>query len=335
MKLIKKFIALSLITIIVLLSVFYYIDKYILSSDSLKISSEKIDTKSNNANINIPTSAEDIKVSYNGAYVAYNDNGILNIVDTKSGLKKELNLENVSFYNWLPDRNRILVAQNIKKNYSSVFQLDFYDAERDEIGNISDIAAFDSAAEVMDLKVSTLTNVIYIKVGDNNRTKIYYLNIMKKLKKINTQVRNIGNIEVIPSKNDMVYEDSINQRIYVTGLNEPIAIANVTAQSLLGIDSGDNIYIGEIRNNKVVKVYWNSMDKPAVNWNSLAISGLVDKKDIYISGTGGIYVNDSSQNSVHEMKSNKISNYTGKLLRIIDGGLISIDGGKLIVTGMK
>lgn len=339
MKLIKKFIVLSLITTVALYATFFYINKYILSNDRIRFQSKKVDMTKVDMNIpiNIPTSAKNIKVSYDGSYVAYDDNEILNIMDVKSGIKKEINLDNsVSFYSWIPDRNRILIIENVDRNYSRVFKLDYYDADKAETGNISKFNASAATMEIKLLRVSTITNSIYMKAEDDKgRAKIYYLNIMEKLKKVKMKSSDIGNIEVIPNKSSMAYEDNINGKIYVTNITKPLVIKGVISQNLLGIDNEDNVYIGENVGNKITKIYTGALDAAIVRWYPYVLSAPVDKTDIYISKVGGIYVNDALKNTIFKVKSNKYISYPGKLIQVIDDAIISINQGKLTITMLK
>jgi hypothetical protein len=339
MKLLKRFILLSFITVIALYAIFFYINRYILSTANVKIQSQKIDTMSVTTNIyvKIPESAVNIKVSYDGAFVAYEDNQGLNIVDTKIGQKNQTNLGyGVSYYEWLPDRNRILIVRDYKKNFTRKFKLDYYDADRDEQGNVSELKAFDTTTEIKDLKVSTITNSIYIKAEDNDsRAKIYYLNIMKKLKKIKTKDNNIGDIEVVPNKSNMVYEDNSNGKIYYTNIGKPIVLNNSKSQNLLGMDNEDNVYIGETVNNKIVNIYSGSLDTTNIVWHLNELNAPVNKSDVYIPRTGGIYINIGLENSLFNVSTHEFTSYPGKLLQVIDDAIVSIDHQKLMITKLK
>jgi hypothetical protein len=326
----------------VLYSMCFYINKYLLSTDNIKIQSLKVVTKSINtkADIKIPEATRNLKISYDGAYgayVAYGVNKVLNIMDTKSGLKKALKLDNeASFYAWLPDRNRILIVEDMKKNNKRSFRLDYYDADRDEIGIISEVNAFNATAQITDLKVSTITNSIYIKAEDNNgKTQIYYLNIMKKLKKVKTTGNNIGNIEVIANKSNMAYEDSKNGRIYITNTRKPLIIDNVFSESLLGIDASDNVYIGEVKDNRIVNIYSGSLDAASIIWQPNELIAPVNKSDVYITKSGGMYVNIGLENTLYNLRSHEYIDYPGVFLQLIDGAIVSIDQEKLIITKLK
>lgn len=338
MKVFKKLIVMSLITVVVIFSAFFYINKYILSTTSIKIQSKKVTTANINPTVavKIPTAAENLKASYDGNYIAYDNNG-LNIIDTSSGLNKVLELEaSGAFFTWLPDRNRILIVETSKKNYKKTFKLDYYDADRDEIGNIIEFNAFDRTAKIKDLKISTITNSIYIKVEDGNgKIKIYYLNIMKKLKKVKTRVTNVGNIEVIPNKSSMVYEDVTHGRIYVTNLKKPLTFNNMVPKSLLGMDNEDNIYIGERIAGKISKIYYGSLDENNITWGSYILKSPVDKEDIYVTKAGAIYVNEVQNEKLFNVKTTEYTNYKGILLEITSDSIISIYQQRLILTKLK
>lgn len=339
MKLLKRIVALSLVTIVVFYAIFFYINKYVLTSDNIKISSQKVETKSlvKPIKVYIPNFARDVKASFDGSYAAYEENNLLYIVNIQSGEKKKIDLNNkLSFFSWLPDRNRILIITNSKNNNKKIFKLNYYDADRDETGIISDFNAADETMEIRNVKVSTLTNSIFIKaVGGNGKTQIYYMNIMKKLKKLKLKTKNIGDIEAIKHKTHLVYEDSIKGKIYISNVAKPLMIDNVKTESLLGVDNEDNVYIGEIKENKIVRIYSESMDSDSTQWIPYELDVPVSKGDIYISGPGGIYINNAIENSIFEVKSKQRIGYTGELLQIIDNGIVSNSDGELIIKEIK
>lgn len=336
MKLFKRIIALSLITIIVFYSVLFYVNKYILSSDNIKISSKHIETKKTKSPIDIyiPNFASSIKVSSDGSYVAYEQNNVLNIVDIQSGTNTKVKLnQNLSFFNWLPDRNRILIVKSTVLKNKKTFKLDYYDADRAEEGNICDFSSTDKTTEINDVKVSTLTNSIFIKTENSSRkAQIYYMNIMKKLKKLRLKSKNIGSIEAIQHQSHMVYEDRLKSRIYITNSTAPLLLNKVKTIKLLGVDDSDNIYVGEIKDNEIIGIYSGTIDPKGISWVAHELSVPVNKSDIYITGLGGIYINNSIENNLYEINSKQTFGYKGELLQVIDGSIVSNNDGKLILT---
>ncbi len=88
----------------------YYINNYFLV-DSTFIKTEKVfgDTKlPHTIEITVPYGAKEIKISYDGEYISYIENGKLYIVSTKtSKVVKQIKMEekNTDYYTWLQIKN--------------------------------------------------------------------------------------------------------------------------------------------------------------------------------------------------------------------------------------
>ena len=70
-------------------------------------------------------------------------------------------------------------------------------------------------------------------------------------------------------------------------------------------------------------------------WDRIALEKSVDKKDIFISREGKIYINDNLKGVVIELGSNTEIKYKGTFLQMYDGGIASISDGKLVETLLK
>ena len=95
----------------------FYVDHYFLATDS-KVVTKKVDEdkseKIKNIDITVPANAENILVSYDAKYLSYYENEKLKIVNCKDGKIKNIEVEEgskISFYEWLPDRNRMLLVE--------------------------------------------------------------------------------------------------------------------------------------------------------------------------------------------------------------------------------
>lgn len=343
LKKIKKVIIWALLSLIVQFSGLFYANNYLFSTDGGKIVFKKIDENRKQAakdiQVSVPQSASHINVSYDGKYVAFYEGEILDIVNTLTGEVKKVDFNQgikVSYYKWLPDRNRMLIAEKPSSKNGGNIKLSYYDVDKDEKVEIKDIAWTDSKSEVVDIKLSTLTNVIYIKVAHSgNRSSIYWLNIMMELKNVDTKGYIIGNMEVIPHEDKLVYEDLTYNRIYVTNMKEPLSFKNSGKMTLLSIDEEDNIYLGEVLNNKINKIYYGTAKESTDKWKSIVLKEPVDAKDIYVSDEGTVYLNDNLKGIVVDMASGKETKYEGRFLQIFSDGVASISQGKLIKTNFN
>lgn len=343
MKKLKKMITWAALSLIVQFSGLLYANNYLFASNGNKIVSKKIEENKKGSvkeiQVVVPQNADHINLSYDGKYVAFYEGEILDIVNTQNGEVKKIDFNKgtrISYYKWLPDRNRMLIAEKQAGTNGGALKLSYYDVDKEEKVEIKDIAWADSKSEVVDIKLSTLTNVIYIKVEHSgNRSSIYWLNIMHELKKIDTKGYMIGNMEVIPHEDKLVYEDLTYNKIQVTNMKEPLVFKDASKLVLLSIDEEDNIYLGQVQNNKVVKIFSGTAKQTADKWKSTALKEAYDSKDIYVSPSGSIFLNDNLRGIITNMVTGKETKYEGRFLQMFSEGVSSIGQGKLIKTRLN
>ena len=338
MKLFRRIFIWILISLTIQFAGLFYADNYLLASDT-SIKTKKIvksDVKKPDPQISVPENAKDVSVSFDARYLAYYDGDVLKVVDTKTGEEKQVEFNDgvqVSFYKWLPDRNRMLIAEKETSNHSSNFKLAYYDVDKAVKEDIKNLDWANKKAEVEDIQASPLTNVIYVKVDNGGgRSSIYWINIMKEMKKVDTRAYMIGNIRVVPHEDTLLYEDLTYHRIYATGQDEHINVEGVSNPSLIGVDDNDNVYIGETENDKVSKIYYGDIKDTGNKFQVIDLRGSVDKNDIFITNQGKVYINDNLKGTVKEFGSGKEYTYQGTFLQTYSDGVVSISDGKLVKT---
>ncbi|MDW8801813.1 hypothetical protein P8V03_11720 [Clostridium sp. A1-XYC3] len=338
MKVFKRIFLWIMISLTVQFAGLYYANSYILSSDT-SIKTKKVvksDTKKPDAEVKIPEGAKHVGVSFDGRYLAYYDGDVLKVVDTKTGEEKNVEFDDgvqVSFYKWLSDRNRMLIAEKETSKRSSNFKLAYYDVDKDIKEEIKELDWADKNAEVEDIQASPLTNIIYVKVANSGkRSSIYWINIMKEMKKADTNSYVIGKIRVVPHEDKLVYEDLTYNRISVTGKNRSINIDGVKTPSLIAVDDNDNVYIGDTQDGKVTKIYYGNVNDDGSQYKSVDLREAVNKDDIFVASQGKIYTNDNLKGTVREFGSGKEFIYPGIFVQMYEGGVVSISDGKLVKT---
>jgi dipeptidyl aminopeptidase/acylaminoacyl peptidase len=316
----------------------FYANKYLLAS-STDIKTKKVvksDNKKPDIEISIPDSAKNINISFDGKFLAYYDADVLKVVNTTTGEEKKVEFGDgvqVSFYKWLSDRNRMLIAEKETSNQESNFKLAYYDVSKDLKEDIKDLDLTDKKSEVEDIQASPLTNVIYVKVANSGkRSNIYRIDIMKEMKTVETRSYQIGKIRVIPHEDKLIYEDLTHGRIYITDKDEPLDISGVNKPSLLGVDDNDNVYIGETDLDKVTKIFYGTVKEGKNELQTIDLGSAVDKNNILIANEGKVYINDNLKGLVKEFASGKEYKYLGTFIQMYNGGVISVSEGKLIKT---
>lgn len=335
MKVFKTITIWVMISLIIQMAGLFYLNNFLLASDNV-VKSKKVVNSENtkpDVEVKIPEDAKDINVSYDAKYVAYYANEKLYVINNQTGKTDNVSFTDgakVSFYKWLPDRDRMLIAE---KN-SGKLSLSYYDVKKDQKDSISKITMADSESEVVDIKIAPLPNVIYIKVANSTNTNsIYWINIMKDKKKIETKSSNIGRIEVLPHADKMVYESATYKKVYVTGMENSLSFSGVDQTCLLGVDSEDQVYIGKVNSDgKVSQIYYGTVKQSTSNWQTINLTSSVKKSDLFVAENGKLYINDNLKATFTEVKTGKITNYKGVFLEIYNNGIASINDGVLVKT---
>lgn len=349
MKHVRRIIVWVMISLSLQLAGLFYIDRYFLAESSM-VKSKKVEVKTQeeakNIDIKVPEGAKHIGISYNGKYLSYYEGDLLKIINTKDAQAKSIELEEgstISFYKWLPDRNRMLIAEKVKGKYGINITLSYYDVDKDvkmplegDIKNSNYLKGLDKKSEVEDMQFSTLTNIIYVKVAHaGQRSTIYRIDIMGSIKKVQTMGYMVGTIGIVPHEDKLVYEDLTYRKLYVTGSQKAISIKGASNLKLLAIDNEDNLYVGEVEAERVKKIYYGNLKDDTDSWKSIDLKEGMNEKDIYITSEGNIYLNDNLRGKVTEHNSAKETPYTGIFMEMYSGGIASIDDGNLIKTNFK
>ncbi len=335
MKIAKRLIIWIMISLLLQFAGLFYIDRYYLGSGNTKIKARKVTNDSKEekkVDISIPEGVEKLKVSFDGKYISYFKENNLNIVNTKTGKEKQLSfddIKDVSTYTWLSDRNRLLYAE--KKDGTMV--LNSYDVEREQNDKIKKFDSYGQGDKIEDIQAAPLTSVIYVKIKRESGThSVYNLNIMKQKTKKDLMCDAVGNIRIVPHEDTLVYENNYSGKVYATNLDHSINLPNVEKAKLLSIDDNDNVYIGNLKDKKITKIYYGSLNDSASTWKSLDVPNGAEIKDIYVSSMGKVYLNDNLKGIVTELETGKTTKYTGVMGEMYIDGITSILDRKLIKT---
>lgn len=338
MKVVKKIILWAMISLVLQFAGLFYVDKYFLASGGTKIKAKKItktDVVDKDADINISEDVKEIDVSFNGKYISYFKDNKLNILNTKNGEDKSLEFEGKKDkleYIWLSDRNRILYTEN---EDGQVF-LNSYDVDKGQKDKLCEFNFQNSNAKIEDIKAAPLMNLIYVKANKGgNSNSIYSVNIMKEKKKADVMTDSVGDIGIIPHEDILIYEDKISKKVFSTSKESSIQIPQIKSPKLLGIDDNDNIYIGELQEEKITKVYYGNIKDDTSKWKSLNIPEGANLKDIYVSPLGNVYVNNDLRGVIKEINTGKETKYLGIMMKMYIDGVASISDGKLVKTKFK
>ncbi len=318
----------------------YYINTYYLKTENSFIIKKVVTKpiKKQEISINIPDDAININASYDGRFVSYCENGTLKTVDTSNGQLKEVLPDKgnmISFYNWVSDRHRLIIAEK-PIDGSGEIELMSYDATKAIKNKINDVTWSDSSSKVEDIQISPVTNLIYIKVSRNSyKSQIYLNNAMDDVSSVDTVSSKIGNTKILPDKAELVYEDLSSHTIVSTNDKASMNFTNVQNPVILGADDDNNIYVGNEVNGLITNVYYGNTETPVDQWQTINVVNQFNPKDSLVTENGNIYVNDNLKGILTSLKTNKITDYKGSLIKMTDEEIVSQDNGKLVNTSYK
>lgn len=342
MKVFKKIIAWAILSIILQLGGLYVLDNFVFkhSSDfeSKKIEIEKDKTKDINAAI--PTDAEEVNISYDGKYLTYNKNGSLYIQDTKTGTDTEVTTENkgeILYHKWLSDRDRLIIAKKVEKDGEAEIQLVTYSPKNSLETIVSDICTYQDDMEVRKVSESTITGVYYVDIYKGGlKNTVYRIDINDTLTKVSLKTNVLGNMQVIPHEDRLIYEDKVNGSFFVTSPNKQLTFNSNKKLTLLGIDRKDVVYMGELNGDKISSIVYGKISDDTSSWKKVVLESVVSSNDLYFSNDSEILINDNLKGSVKNLATGSEIEYEGKLVQIKEDFIATVDNsGKLVYKNLK
>lgn len=340
MKVIKKIIAWAMLSLVLQFAGLFLLDSFVFKHSSefkmKKVEANVDNTK--NINATISKSAQDIRISYDGKYLTYYENKVLYIEDTKTGEKTEVKTNDsgeILNCKWLSDRNRLVIAEKANKDGKDKIQIITHDAKTGNESFVSEICRYEQNMEVKKIAVSVLTGVYYIDIDKGGmKNTVYRIDINHDITKVELRSNVLGNIEVIPHVDRLIYEDKLNNTFYATSPSKKLNIKSDKELTLLGIDNEDVIYIGELTNDKISKIVYGTVDQDASTWKSVDLTQVINENDLFFNSKSEILINDNLQGIVKNLTTGKETVYDGKLVEIKEKFISTVNNGKLQYTSL-
>ena len=347
MKASKRFLIWIIISLFLQSSIYLFLDK-IYFSEKKNVKITNIDNffkkKTIKPNVTFPDGATNIMISYDGAYTSYFDaTGNFKVLDTTTGKSKNINFSGDAkciSYKWLPDTDKIMLVEKLTINGGRYIKFFSYDPVKESKLEIRDYGItqanyvkLQDEKTKADIKVSTLTGLMYIKIYSGEITSsIYRIDRNEQMTKVTTHGRKIGTIAVASHDDHLAYEDITNNKIRTNAKEGIVKITNTTNLFLLGADASDNIYVGKNENGKVSSLYFGKLSDSPSSWKQINIEQSVTKSKIFIMQSGDVYI--ATNNSIKRRSDNKTINYNGTLIGVFDTYLASIVNNKLVLQGI-
>lgn len=336
MKMFKKFIAWAILSVMLQFAGFYILENTVFKNTS-EFSSQDLDLnkdKTENINGTVPSGAEQIVISYSGKYLTYVQNGKLFVEEAESGTTQEVVTQDngeIIYHKWLSDRNRLIIAEKVVKDGTEVIQLITYDPKDNSEIVVRTICNYQENMEINKISASVLTGVYYIDVYKGNMKSILYrIDRNDNLTRVDVRADVLGNMEVIPREDRLIYEDKINNKFYITNPNNKLIFNSNKNLGLLGIDKEGVIYVGELDGEKVTSIIYGRADEDTSTWNKIDLQDVINKNDVYFSEKSEILVNHNLEGKVKNLMTGMELAYEGKLIEIKEDFIATVDNeGKL------
>lgn len=313
-----------------------YLDKKIFANSSnfeaVKVEEPKKEEKKIDVTLG---GKQDYKTSFDGKYISYLEDGVINLISSSDGKSSEVENEEgqeTLNYKWLSDRNRLLIVERKKTSgkTGNTATLYSYDVKKGEKTKMSELGAVKSGT-IAKIDASTLHNVTYVSFKDvNKKSTTYRIDINHHITKPDLLSIDIGSINVLTNEDRLIYDDEANGNVYITTPDKKLQFTSKA--TLLGADGEDNVYVGLLEKGKVTKVAFGLPKNSVKTWKTINLSTATDSKNIYITESGEIQVDNPLKGVVKNITRSTEVSYEGTLIGFYNNGIMSEQENKLVNT---
>jgi WD40 repeat protein len=336
-----------------------FIDRSYLQENTEDIQVQKIDSGVSSdtikTDISIDSSAEDIKASYDGKFIAYTLNGNLEVVNLTTGAKSTVNMDEdmkLGYYKWLYDRDQLIIAElstdeddyyaklynlNVKSTLSDKEPVEIRDTVNDREAKIE---LPYSTGEITDMDFSTSTVTTYLKItSKSGNSKLWKFNVPDENRAFSISVKKIGNMQCLKNECELLYENSYNGKLCMAGKGV-VKINGSSEYRLVGFDENDNVYLAKGSEDSTTQILYGSFVEQTDDEDSkitlqpemdtIDLGGSVNIDDIYVTSSGDVYTNDSAENKFKNAKTGEEITYKGELKTVYGKGFITVNDGKIL-----
>ncbi len=283
------------------------------------------------ANILIPKDASELKISFDGSHVAYVLDGKLVISDIYGDAAIEVISKNekILYYRWLQDRNMVIYSYNAFSKGEYFTYVETYDIETELTRSYPPIENVKNGYGVESIELSPLTNMVYVNIKtDSGPQKVYRYDIIEELKYIGEFGEN-KKIFSTYNTDSLVFQNDKNSFCMMMDSSKKIVKFDFDI-AVLDVDSRDRIFVGQLENEKVIKVlFGKTTDFDKKSFTEMKLSKPVLPEDITLAHSGDIFVNDVNLSRILNLKDNLYVKYKGKAVGVTDEGVFAVENNML------
>ena len=337
----KKLIVCVALSLLLQISGLYTLNNFVFVNSS-EFKGKKMEIKQDltkDIKSSIPSNVDKIELSYEGRYLIYTKENNVYVENTKTGKASEIKTENneeVMYYKWLDRRDVLAIVERVKKNGTEKIQLITYNAVNSSKTFVKEICSYEKNMKIENITTSVLTNVYYIDVNKGgSRNIVYRVDRNEDLKKVDINANVLGNMQVIPHEDRLIYEDKATGKFFVTSPNKQLTFNTNKKLTLLSIDRNDVIYMGELNGDKIAGLVYGKVSENTSDWKKVTFDLPISRNDLYFSNNSKILINENLKGSVKNLTDDNEVQYNGKLIQIKDGFIATVNDGKLKYENYK
>jgi len=232
-----------------------------------------------NQNITYTLAAPNIKnpaVSFDDNYLAYSSGNKFCIYDFSQHeviWNIDLTSCEVLGYQWLPDRNALLVFESgigVDPNRPNSMSVGIHSLEvtgtSDQITDrfASSLPSSFQGSQISNISLSTATNLLYFSAKGQYQTNLYEVDVMKNLKRLNSPGESVDRLAVSPVQGTVYFNTqgtSDNQTLAQSG-NSRVQVASNPLDKVLGLWN-QQVYLGTVDQGDLVKIWTTADNQPS------------------------------------------------------------------------
>ena len=252
--------------------------------------------------------------------MSYKEDDKLFLQESKTGTSSQVTTEKggtILYYDWLQDRDILVVAEKIEKDGKSKIQIITYNAQNSSESFVKEICAYQDDMKVTKISASIFTGVYYIDIDKGGlKNVVYRIDRNNDMKQVALKSYILGNMQVIPHADRLIYEDKATSKFFVTSPNKQLTFNSNKKLTLIGIDGNDVIYMGELNGDKITSITYGKVDEDTSTWKKVTLDSVVNANDLYFNNKSEILINDNLKGSVKNLTTGNELAYEGKLIQI-------------------
>ncbi|MEW9095218.1 MAG: hypothetical protein AB2417_09065 [Clostridiaceae bacterium] len=332
--------------------ILYYLNNFYFTNDT-QLTFKEVSLKpvvSANVEIKFESDATNIDLSASGKYCSYYSQGKLNIINLYDGSKNSLNLEEDLedyYFKWHNSEDKLIISEKTVENNKKGIKIYTYNTKNNtkqealNYNNESEIYKLPSSNAIVDgIELNTMNTIMYLKVSSSTGTDyLERLDISGGMHELNINTTRVGNYFVLKQKDELIYEDLNDNKIYMTNKskNREVEIDGYENLKLLYVDKSDTAFIGELENNMITKIFKKTFDENSNGdtWTSLSLENPISEDNLHILNSGEIYAIDNLKGTAENLQNKTKVTFKGRFITMNDSGILSSYKEKLMLNSLK